>query len=318
MTNDPAAHVSALLRQGDDYAGRNDTRAAAAYYRAALQAASQMGAALPPALHAPLRAAQQRCADYARAFEASIRRHLDDEGAAPEPGSRFEAALHTLLGSTPTYVPQPSLLYYPEMPTQQFYDRGAFKWSAALEARTAAIRAEALAVAGRTDAFAPYVTLSGNRPEDAHNALVDDEGWSAYYLYRDGLRVEEASAACPQTMAALDAVPLTEMFGRAPNVLFSRLKAGARIPPHHGLINTRLICHLPLVVPDGCGLRVGWETWAWREGETLIFDDTIEHEAWNESGEDRIILLFEVWQPALSAAEQRQVAALLGAVDAHR
>ena len=311
----PAARIAGFLREGDARAAAGDERAAAAYYRAALQGAGRMGAALPASLHPALGRAQARCAQYARAFEASMRDALAAADAAPLPGTRFAAALANLLGQRPPYPPQPKQLLYPEMPTRQFYDRAAFGWTAGLEARTGAIRAEALAVA--RDAFAPYVTASGNRPEDAHHALVDDDGWSAYYLHRDGERVDAAAETCPETMAALEAVPLTDMPGRAPNVLFSRLKAGARIPPHNGLINTRLICHLPLVVPEKCGLRVGWETRAWREGETLIFDDTIEHEAWNESGEDRIVLLFEAWQPELSERERRQVAALMAAVDAH-
>ena len=86
--------------------------------------------------------------------------------------------------------------------------------------------------------------------------------------------------------------------------LFSRLKPGTHIKPHNGLLNTRLICHLPIIVPPDCALRVGSETRAWREGEMLIFDDSIEHEAWNRSQDDRIVLLFEIWRPEISAAER--------------
>ena len=64
--------------------------------------------------------------------------------------------------------------------------------------------------------------------------------------------------------------------------LISILKAGTHIPPHHGMINTRLICHIPLVVPKGCRLRVGAETREVVEGRAMIFDDSFEHEAWND------------------------------------
>jgi aspartate beta-hydroxylase len=98
-------------------------------------------------------------------------------------------------------------------------------------------------------------------------------------------------------------------------VLFSLLRPGARIPPHHGFTNARLICHLPLIVPPQCALRVGNETRSWTEGEVVLFDDSIEHEAWNSSNEPRIVMIFDVWRPELSAEERDLVAAVLAAVD---
>jgi aspartyl/asparaginyl beta-hydroxylase (cupin superfamily) len=74
--------------------------------------------------------------------------------------------------------------------------------------------------------------------------------------------------------------------------------------------NSRLICHLPLIVPPKCAFRVGNEVREWREGELLIFDDTIEHEAWNDSERDRVVLIFDIWRPELSERERQEVAAL--------
>ena len=116
---------------------------------------------------------------------------------------------------------------------------------------------------------------------------------------------------CPQTLAALSRVPLTGASGAMPSVLFSVLEPGAHIPPHHGMTNTRLIGHLPIVAPPGCSLRVGSETREWRYGKTLIFDDSIEHEAWNRGTETRVVLLFDVWRPELDAAERRAVSEYL-------
>jgi aspartyl/asparaginyl beta-hydroxylase (cupin superfamily) len=96
--------------------------------------------------------------------------------------------------------------------------------------------------------------------------------------------------------------------------LFSLLRPGVRIPPHTGYTNARLICHLPLIVPEGCGLRVGNEVRAWTTGETLIFDDSIEHEAWNSSDRLRVVLLFDIWRPELTEEERKLVATLLAAV----
>ena len=119
-------------------------------------------------------------------------------------------------------------------------------------------------------------------------------------------------------LAALAAAPIPHIPGRSPSILFSQLRPGSRIPPHHGFVNTRLICHLPLVVPPGCGFRVGNETRQWQEGKAWLFDDTIEHEAWNTSDRTRVILLFEVWRPELTAAEQAQVTALFEAIGKHK
>ena len=117
-------------------------------------------------------------------------------------------------------------------------------------------------------------------------------------------------------MIAVEATDMPRISVRAPNVLFSKLAAGARIPPHHGMLNARLICHLPLVVPSGCGFRVGGETREWEQGKLLIFDDTIEHEAWNQGPLDRIILIFDVWHPDLDQHERRAITSLFNAIDA--
>ena len=88
------------------------------------------------------------------------------------------------------------------------------------------------------------------------------------------------------------------------------LRPRTRIPPHNGLVNTRLICHLPLIVPPGCGFRVGNETREWVEGKAWVFDDSIDHEAWNDSDQTRVILLFEIWRPELTEEERALVAAM--------
>ena len=127
--------------------------------------------------------------------------------------------------------------------------------------------------------------------------------------------MEGNAARCPRTLAALADAPLCRIPRRTPSILFSLLRPGARIPPHHGMINTRLICHLPLIVPPGCGFRVGNETRSWEEGRAWVFDDSIEHEAWNGSGQTRVILLFDVWRPELSPGERESVAAMFEAID---
>jgi aspartyl/asparaginyl beta-hydroxylase (cupin superfamily) len=84
------------------------------------------------------------------------------------------------------------------------------------------------------------------------------------------------------------------------------------------MLNSRLICHLPLIVPPGCWLRVGNETREWDDGKLLIFDDSIEHEARNPSGEMRIVLIFDIWRPELSAGEREGISAIFDAIDGFR
>jgi aspartyl/asparaginyl beta-hydroxylase (cupin superfamily) len=105
-------------------------------------------------------------------------------------------------------------------------------------------------------------------------------------------------------MAALAAIDQPAMARRSPNAMYSLLKPRTRIPPHTGITNTRLVVHLPLVVPEGCGFRVGSETRAWTVGRAWVFDDTIEHEAWNNSDAPRGVLIFDVWSPFLSEEER--------------
>ena len=96
--------------------------------------------------------------------------------------------------------------------------------------------------------------------------------------------------------------------------MFSVLEAGTHILPHRGVTNTRVVCHLPLVVPGDCALVVGGQKHEWREGEAVAFDDTYEHEAWNRGTRTRVVLIIDVWNPHLSAAEREAAAALAAAM----
>ncbi len=147
--------------------------------------------------------------------------------------------------------------------------------------------------------------------------MLNNPAWSAFYLWKNGEPVAANVERCPSVMRALRNVPLSVVPNRSPSILFSLLKPGAHIPPHNGLVNTRLICHLPLIVPGRCRFRVGNEVREWVTGRSWVFDDTIEHEAWNDSDQTRVILLFDVWRPELSAEEQSLVVQLFEAIDAY-
>jgi len=135
--------------------------------------------------------------------------------------------------------------------------------------------------------------------------------WTAIHLLQNGELVEANARYCPRTLATLEKIPQPRIAGVGPNAMFSLLAPHTRIPPHVGVANTRLVCHLPLIVPDGCWFRVGAETRLWKRGEALVFDDTIEHEAMNPSDELRVVFIFDIWHPDLSDVEREAVSALL-------
>ena len=311
MEPTPIDQIRQLIARGDARAGSGDDRGATSFYSAALKRASALPH-VPEGLMPALRHAEGQCRHYAQIYESYLMDALD-KATPPRRGTRFAAAMDILLGRRQIYLQKPRSFYFPQLPAQEFYLREAFDWVAPLEGHTAAIREEARALLEDPAAFAPYLEGDTTRAQEDH-AMTGSGDWSAFYLWKDGCKIEENAARCPATMAALEKVPVSAVPGRLPTVLFSLLRPGAHIPPHHGLINTRLICHLPLIVPEGCALRVGSTIRAWREGETLIFDDTIEHEARNDSREPRVVLLFDVWQPGLSGEERDQVATLLAAI----
>jgi aspartyl/asparaginyl beta-hydroxylase (cupin superfamily) len=195
------------------------------------------------------------------------------------------------------------------LPADEFFDREHFPWFADLEAKTDVIREEALALLARDQhVIRPYVRLESGTPENKWSPLDQSLDWSACFLWEYGQKNDQVCALCPETAAALEALPQNHIPGKAPSAFFSILRPGAHIPPHTGVTNTRAIIHLPLVVPPGCKFRVGGETREWKVGEAFAFDDTIEHEAWNSSGVSRIVLILDVWNPHLSEEEQELVA----------
>jgi aspartyl/asparaginyl beta-hydroxylase (cupin superfamily) len=308
-------NLMALILKGDALAGLGDARAGASFHGMALNLAARTP---PPAALIPeLRRVQQAQADNARRFEAELRQGLAARGFDPETSSdRFAWSLDLMTGRRRLYHQQPKFYLFPGLPQVEFQPRADLSWLGEVEAAAPAIRRELEALLAEPALFAPYVEDRANRPRTAQAGMLENPDWSAVFLWKDGVEVPAIAARCPETMKALAGVPLSRVPGRSPSILFSRLAAGAKIPPHHGLINTRLICHLPLVAPPGSWFRVGSDVRQWEEGKAWAFDDTVEHEAWNDSGQDRTILIFDVWKPELTEEERGLVRALFDAIDA--
>ena len=307
----PALVAMAALKQraGDD-------RAAISFYRTALNVATQPGARVPTDLVPALRAGEAFVATAQVRFAAHLGDALAGAGLADgRGGARLRQGIDLLFGRAELFQQQPSMFYFPELPQRQFFERDEFAWAETVEAETDAIRAELEALMAGGDAFAPYVGGSPDRPRPA-NPLLDDPAWSAAYLWQAGAPTASADS-CPAAMRALAAAPMPVIATRSPAALFSLLTPSTHIRPHHGLLNTRLICHLPLIAPPGCAIRVGNETREWRQGELIVFDDSFEHEAWNRGTATRVVLLFEIWRPELSAEERAALTRIFEAIDTY-
>lgn len=304
-------NLPALLLTGEYKARGGDDRAANSFFQAALNQAAAT-ADVPVALHPMLTRAQEFIARTQTRFESHLLEQLRRSGIGNQ--GRIGSAIDLLLGKKQLYLQQPSSFYFPGLPQRQYYERGEFDWLPQVEAAVPAMHDELLAVLADGKDFAPYVEVIAERPSAA-NPLINDPSWGAFYFWRDGEIVTENATRCPATMAALEAVPMPTIDQRSPIALWSLLKPGTHIQPHHGLLNTRLICHIPLIVPSDCALRVGNETREWREGEALIFDDSFEHEAWNRSDQTRVVLLFEIWRPEISPQERAALIAIFETIN---
>lgn len=309
-------NVQVLALKADVLSAGGDTRNATNYYRAALRAAPSPA---PAHLQALLARAQAMIEQAAGSMEGHLMDQLAQAGLDDAPATaRFRQSLDLLLGKKEIFLQQPRLYYFPGLPQVQYFDHADFPWLKQLEASTAAIRAEVMEVLKDHHAFQPYIQPDPTRPQLKRGGMHNNPDWSAFYLWENGKLNAANAARCPATMRALEHVPLPCIPGRSPSVLFSLLRPGAHIPPHTGILNTRLIVHLPLVVPPGCQLRVGNETRTWEEGRAWVFDDTIEHEAWNNSAQTRVILLLEIWRPEMNDRERQLVGSMLEAIDAYR
>jgi aspartyl/asparaginyl beta-hydroxylase (cupin superfamily) len=312
-------HFVALLSRAVLIEQSAGPRPAARAYRLALQRAPDESR-LPPALQAAIRHGREIIAQdtatlhaYLRAQTASLRAHYTDPALI-----RFDESLDAFAGAARLPVQRPLLLSYSRLPAIPFYDRALFPWLPELEAATPLIQAELHgALAQAQEDFVPYIQFPPGVPVNQWGELNHSSRWSSYFLWQDGTRHDAACAQCPQTAALLDCLPLMRQPGFAPTAVFSALEPHTHIPPHTGSAATRLLCHLPLILPGPARFRVGPETRHWRIGEAWVFDDTIEHEAWNDADEMRVILILDLWNPLLTEAEHQLIAAMMTARNAY-
>ena len=303
----------ALLSKGAVLEQMGQPRRAAEVYRNALRIAPPADST-PPSLQEPIRRARELVDGQSEARRDHLQERLGDllEKHEGEDLARFGECLEIMAGTKRAYTAEPIQLTVPRLPAIPFFDREYFPWMPTLEAATETIKGELLALLEEgMPGFAPYIQYTPGTPENQFAELNHNSRWSSLWLWKDGVAQEEPMARCPETTAVLSELPLCDQPGFAPTALFSALAPHTRIPPHTGSTNSRLLVHLPLVLPGPAGFRVGNEKRTWRIGEAWAFDDTIEHEAWNDADETRAILIFDIWNPLLTMAERELITALL-------
>jgi aspartyl/asparaginyl beta-hydroxylase (cupin superfamily) len=309
----------ALLSKGALIERLGTLRQAARIYRDALKIAPSESPQAP-AVRAAVERARAVVAQNADALAARLGAETADLRAqfAGEDLARFDECLEITAGRRRAYVQAPALLHFPRLPAIPFYPRAHFPWLTELEAATDMIVDELGGLLkSEWERFEPYIQYPPGAPVNQWVALNYSRDWSTLHLWRDGRRLDDVCAKCPGTAALLAKLPMADQPGFAPTAMFSALQPRTQIPAHTGSTNTRLVVHLPLVLPSACRFRVGNETREWRMGEAWVFDDTIEHEAWNDSDRMRVILIFDVWNPLLSAAERALTRKLLTALAAY-
>lgn len=296
------------IRKADWRLRARDDDLACYFYRRAVQFAEDRP--LPQEEAAEVRRAELALAEVGGRARAKREARLTERGLPPQQWSpRLRASLELSAGRRPLQAQDPTHYFYPGLPQIEFYDPGQFDWVPAIEAATATIREELIGLLARSaDDFRPFPQNADGMPMGVSKALQDNRDWGVLPFVEQGWLYPDNLQRCPRTWeTVLRHAPLPRVAGWGPSVIFSLLKAGAHIGAHTGMHNTRLICHLPLIVPPGCRFRVGNEVREWEEGKMLIFDDTIEHEAWNDSAEDRVMLIFDIWRPELSEQEKREL-----------
>lgn len=208
---------------------------------------------------------------------------------------------------------RPRYFYFPDLPEIAFHDPHLHPWAQGLQQSFAVIQKEALRVFDEDKNFQSFLELSGR------SAVADYVGgtgaapsWEAFFFYRHGKRFDQNHARCPETSKILEGLDLCRIADQAPEICFSILKPGTHLLPHYGVTNVRLVMHLPLLIPDQCALHlIGVGTHHWQEGELVMFDDTFQHEAWNNSDQTRVVLLMDCWNPYLTEIERSAVRSLL-------
>lgn len=312
-----ARDLSALIRLAEWHERANNRREAMIHWTAVTELGEHISNPAPEFVQL-LDHARRFCRDQQSYISKPLYEELGPiiDGFGESARRRANAFLSHALGQRRVYPNICAGLHYPFLPADEFFDDRHFPWFDTLSAQVPDIRSELLALLENPgEDMMPYVRMDAGVSGTPWDQLNQNLDWTACFLWEYGKPNQPVLDRCPKTAEALAALPGARIPGRAPSAFFSMLKPHTRIPPHTGVTNSRAIIHLPLIVPPSCGFRVGGETREWEEGRPFAFDDTIEHEAWNDSDQLRAVLIFDVWNPHLTPEEQSIVEAYYSLID---
>jgi tetratricopeptide (TPR) repeat protein len=210
---------------------------------------------------------------------------------------------------------RPHLFYVPDLPANPVYSRAEIEWSAEIERAWDSIKDEFIAAqVEAAEEQRPYLDASAATLGTDWEPLAASLEWGSFHLFKQGLPNNRLVKMFPKTLESLASVPLVRNANRHPTeILFSVLQGKRHIPPHFGVANTDIAVHLPIVVTPDSAIRVIDTDYEWQQGKVFAFDDSFEHESWNESPQTRVNLLFEVWHPDLCADERNAIIATIDA-----
>ena len=185
---------------------------------------------------------------------------------------------------------QPSRWQYPGLRRQPWYSPSEISGIRYLEDSFVDIKREAVSLLS-ADGFHVEGEEIGRQGQ-----------WKVFTFYEMGRMISTNCGCCPLTASVLQHILPFHSSGMG-SIYFSVLAPNSHILQHRGPTYPRLRCHLPLCIPEACGINVGGEIRTWAEGKCLLFDDSFVHEAWNKSSTERMVLVVDLWHPDLSANE---------------
>jgi ornithine lipid ester-linked acyl 2-hydroxylase len=182
------------------------------------------------------------------------------------------------------------LLFYRDG-NKTFFEPEAFPWVANIESQWKTIRRELDALMVHREQIPNFQDVS-----KAQRALTEGDQWKTFLFYSFGNKYKENCERCPETVRLLNSIPNMKAG------MFSILAPGKHIPPHRGPFKGLLRYHLGLMIPQpeaNCRIRVGTDVRHWQEGKSMIFDDSNEHEVWNDTDGYRVVLFVDVVRPTI-------------------
>lgn len=233
-------------------------------------------------------------------------------GLVPDEERRLRQFRSNILDNLDSGPTAPPLFLVPGIRSKRYFEASEFAGIAEIDAATDAMREEFLAL---IDSPGINVTADASGNHEAESTSPAAGKWSMIPLVRNGVVVEEFASRCPVTVAVAKSLDQPRLGLISPNLYFSILEPGSHIPPHIGITSARAIAHFPLIVPNGCGFRVGGETRQWEVGKAMVFDDMTMHEAWNDGGSMRVVVIADMWRPELSFPMRQEIEALMDCAD---